>query len=343
MELDEERLIQLRFGRRKRVQLLKTSYERQVVGAQGCLLSSVSNNWIFCIPPGALTYEQEVSISFYHVTDSVGLDSTEFVTGIIEITPHQLNLSMPVELLLRHDLLIEDDSSKATVLYHNGDRDCETVSSLCQLSSTDESALTNDITATLWDDFVHIETSHVCRFGIDCEGTSRVEVWASLFAPECPRPEHFSVRLYLTSLAPQADDEDAKRMQTYGSVRKNEQVLYLKCRQQQKLQIDVYIPSSAEGWTVNDCSEFHQTFDYNDIKEMALNEQRITTDFWFSKGGSLVDVTHFAPFFTFNGCRCCLPPPASSAMSVTPSSDLSLPGSINNVAVPGNITFADSL
>ena len=165
----------MQFGKDKRVQLQRTSHERHVVGEQGYLLGSLSNKWIFCIPPGALDCEQEVAISFYHVTDSVGLNSTEFVTGIIEITPHQLTFSKPIELLLCHDLCIEDDNTKVTVLYHSGERDCEVVTSLCQLSSADKCA-TNDINATLWDDFVHIETSHMCRFNLDCKGKSRTRV-----------------------------------------------------------------------------------------------------------------------------------------------------------------------
>ena len=327
MELDEAGLIQLHLGSDKRVKLLKTSFERQVVREKGYLLGSVSNKWAFCIPPGALDYKQDVTVSFYHVTDSVGLGSSEFVTGIIEITPHQLKFSKPVELLLRHDLCIEDSSSKASVLYHSGKRDCEFLTCLCQLSSTDDHVLTNDLKATLWDDFVHIETSHVCRFGIDCEGKSCIEVWASLFAPECPHPEHFDVRLSLTLQAPKADDEDEKKMQKYGSVRNNEQELKLICKKQQKLQIEVEIPSDAKGWTVNGNSNFCQIIEYNDIKDMAYYGQLRTIEFWFSKGRSLVDVTDFAPFFRFNSCSCVLRPPALSAKLSKPSSG------------PGNLPF----
>ena len=161
--LEEEGIVQLHFGREKRIGLKKTLYERHVVGERGCLLGSVSNKWMFCIPPGALDYEQELAVSFYHVTNSAGLDSNEFVTGIIEVTPHHLQFSKPVELLLWHDLCIEDDSSKVTVLYHSGERDCEvlyhsgergceTFTSLCELSSTNRRISTMDTTAMVWDD-----------------------------------------------------------------------------------------------------------------------------------------------------------------------------------------------
>ena len=320
MEEVEEGLI-LHFGKDKRVHLQKTSQEQQVVGEQGYLLGSLSNKWIFCIPPGALEYDQEVAVSFYHVTDTAGLDSNEFVTGIIEITPHQLAFSKPVELLLRHDLCIGDDSSKVTVLYHSGERDCETVTSLCQLSaSATDKCATNDIKATLWDDFVHIKASHMCKFGLDCKGQSDTDVWASLFAPECPHPEHFLVRLSLASQEPRSDDKDAKKMQGYGLIRKSELRLNLECSVQEKLQINVKIPSNTEGWTVNEDSEVHKIIDYNDIKNMVLRGQSITDDFWFSKGKSPVDVTSFAPNFKFNRRSCRLNPPVSSAKPFIPSS-----------------------
>ena len=328
MESDGEDLIQLHFGRNKRVTVLKTSYERQVVGEQGYLLGSVSNKWIFCIPPGALNYEQEVAVSFYHVTNSVGLGGTEFVTGIIEITPHQLNFSKPVELLLRHDLYIGDDSSKVTVLYHSGERDCETMSSLCQLSSMDRSTLSSDIKATLWDDFVHIETSHICSFGVNCEGKSCIEVWASLFAPECPQSHQFKVRVSLTSHAPQIDDEDAKTMQSYGLVRNNQHQLILRCNQQEQLQIDVEIPHNAKGWTVFGHCYAHKIFSYSDIKGGVFlkNPWSTTTEFWFSKERSSVDVTKFAPVFKFNGCCCILNPPIMSAEPLKSSSGITMSG-----------------
>ena len=333
----EEGLI-LRFGKDKTVNLQKTSHERQVVGEQGYLLGSLSNKWIFCIPPGALHDEQEIAISFYDVTDSVGLDSTEFVTGIIEITPHQLKFSKPVELLLRHDLCIEDDSSKVTVLYHSGERDCDTVTSLCHLSSTNKSTSTDDMKAALWDDFIHIESSHTCKYGLDCKGKEYATLWASLFAPECPHPEQFRVRLSVTSQEPQNDDRNVKKMRAYGLVRNNEQEVDIKCTQQEKLQIDVLVPSNAEGWTVNDYCEVHQAIDYNDIKNMVLRQQLITTDFWFSKGKSPVDVTRFAPNFKFNGQSCRLNPPFSSVKQFLPSSGTILEGgSVLSTTGAGNL------
>ena len=336
--MDEEGQIQLHFGKDKRVQLLKTSCERQVVGRQGHLLGSVSSKWIFCIPPGALDYEQEITVSFYHVTDSVGLDSNESVTGIIEVTPHELKFSKSVELLLRHDLCVEKPSSKATVLYYSGEIDCETVP-LCQLSSTDDQVLTNDINTTLWDDFIHIETPHVCRFGVHCKGDSCIEVWASLFAPEYPHPEHFRVRLSLTSQAPKADDEDVRSMMTYGLVRNTQLVLTLSCYQQENLQINVKISSKAEGWTVNDDSEFSQTIEYSVIKDMVFYGRLRTTEFWFSKERSLVDVTEFAPFFEFNSCCCILNPPASAMISGSRalSGPIVFSSGVNSTSVRGNL------
>ena len=335
MEEVEQGLI-LHFGKDKTVQLQRTSDERQVVGEQGYLLGSLSNKWILCIPPGAVDYEQEIAISFYHVTDSVGLDSTEFVTGIIEITPHQLPFLKPVELLLRHDVCIEDNSSKVTVLYHSGERNCETFTSLCQLSSTDEYDSNIGITATLWDDFIHIEASHMCRFGLDCKGESYTKVLASLFAPKCPHPEHFGVRLSLKS--PQADDKDVEKMQTQvyrGLVWNNELELNIKCSQQETLQIDVLIPSNAVGWTVNEDSKFQKTIDYNDIKALAFHGLSIATDFWFSKGSSLVDVTDFAPSFNFNGLCCRLYPPTSSAKQC--SGSVSLDDRVVNTTAAGTL------
>ena len=316
MELDGERLIQLQFGRKKRIQLMQTSYERCVVGQQGYLLGSLSSKWIFCIPPGALDYEQDVAVSFYHVIDSVGLDHTEFVTGIIEITPHQLKFSKPVELLLRHHLCIEDDSSEVTVLYHSGETISETFTSLCQLSSVDETACPTDMKISLWDDFVHIETPHLCRFTVDCKGKNFLVVWASLFAPECPDQKHFYVRLSLTSEEPFADDEEAKRMKMSGLVCRNHHRVILRCDKQEKLRIDVQILPDASGWKVLGGSVFHETIAYNDIKDMVVHGRPLkTTDFLFSKGQSQVDVADVSPVFKFNGARCVLLPPALSKRS----------------------------
>ena len=304
----------MQFGSDKRIQLLKTSRERHLVGEQGCLLGSLSNKWIFCIPPGALDYEQEVVVSFYHVTDSTCLESSKFFTGIIEITPHQLTFSKPVELLLHHHLCVEDDSSEVAVLYHSGETINEPLVSLCRLSSIDETVCCTDMRTTLWDDVVHIKTPHVCRFGISCKGKSFIDVWASLFAPERPHPDHFHVRLSLTSQAPRTDDEEAKMMKMYGLVRKSHQRISLRCDQQEKLRIDVQVLPYYVGWEVLGGAVFHQTIAYNEVKDMVIYGKPLkTNDFWFTRGTSRVDVTDFAPVFKFNGGRCVLVPPEFSS------------------------------
>ena len=104
-------------------------------------------------------------------------------------------------------------------------------------------------------------------------------------------------------------------MQTYGLVRNNEQELNLRCGQQEYLRVDIQIPFLANGWTVNDDSHFHQMIHYNDIKALVFHQQQLTTDFWFSRGKSLVDVTDFAPIFKFNSHFCILNPPPSFKLS----------------------------
>lgn len=73
---------------------------------------------MICIPPKAVQSDTEIVVSFYRVVDSFGLDSTEFLTGIIEITPHELLFAKPIELLFRHHLrIMSDNSSTVTILY----------------------------------------------------------------------------------------------------------------------------------------------------------------------------------------------------------------------------------
>ena len=321
MVLKEEGLMQLHFGKEKRIQLLQTSYERCVVGKQGCLLGSLSNKWIFCIPPGALDYEQEIVVSFYHVTDSCGLAGSEFVTGIIEITPHQLQFSKPVELLLRHRLFIEDDNSEVTVLYHSGETVSENFTSLCHLSSIDERAWLAGMKTTLWDDFVHIEASHLCKVSLACTGNEFIVVWASLFAPEYldKKQKQFFVRVSLHSQAPRDNDEDAERVKMLRLVRRSYQTVTLNCAHQEKLQLDVEILNKGSGWKVQECPAFNATIAYNDVKDMVVKGKPLKTyDIWFSKGKSRVDVTGIRPIFKFNGAPCSLAL-ALPALSSNPS------------------------
>ena len=308
--------MQLHFGKEKKIQLLQTSYERCVVGKQGCLMGSLSNKWIFCIPPGALDYEQEIVVSFYHVTDSCGLAGSEFVTGIIEITPHQLQFSKSVELLLRHHLFIEDDNSEVTALYHSGETVSENVTSFCHLSSIDESAWLADMKTTLWDDFVHIETSHLCRIGVACTGNEYIVVWASLFAPKCldKKQKQFFVRVSLHSQAPRDNDEEAEMMKMLDLVRRSYHTVALNCADREKIQLDVEILSKRSGWKVQGGPAFTVTIAYNDIKDMVVKRKPLKTyDVWFSKEKSPVDVTDIQPVFKFNGAPCSLALPALSS------------------------------
>jgi hypothetical protein len=335
--MHKEDLIEMQFGGDKRIQLLKTSSERHLVGKEGCLLGSICNNWVFCIPPGALHYEQEIVVSFYHVIDSISLESSEFVSGIIEITPHQLTFFKSCELLLHHHLCL-DSSSEVTVLYHSGQTYDEPTSSLCLLNSIDDTVHVHstDMRMTLWDDLIHIETPHVCRFGVDCKGKSFIEVWASLFASDRPHPDHFLVRLSLSSQAPSLDDEDAKMMLMYKLVRKGHQQIVLNCRLQEKLVIDVQILPEHEGWKVLGSTAFSHTVAYSEIKDMVIHGKPVkTNDYWFTRGKALVDVTGFAPVFRFNGDRCLLAPPEFSSkpsiMTVAGDSSDQLSQSLNPV------------
>jgi hypothetical protein len=167
---------------------------------------------------------------------------------------------------------------------------------------------------TLWDDVIHIETLHVCSFGSVCKGESFIEVWASLFALERPHPDHFQVRLSITSQAPRPNDEETEMMSTYKLVRKTHQRIVLSCRHRENLTINVQILPEYEGWKVLGGTVSSQTITYNGIKDMVIHGKPVKTkDCWFTRGNSVVDVTDFAPVFEFNGDSCVLAPPEFSS------------------------------
>jgi hypothetical protein len=302
MEPVGDRVIELRLGTQKRVQLLQTSCERYVVGQEGYLMGSLTSKWIFCIPPGALDYEQDITVSFYHVIDSVDLDSNEFVTGLIEILPHDLKFSKPVELLLRHHMCIEDDSSEVKVLYESGETHTKTLTSLCQLGSVDEIAYYTDMKISLWHDFVHIKTPHLCRFLMECKGKRFIVVQASLRYHECPDEKHLFVRLSLGSTVPVADEEGAEPRKTWNHCQ-----IKLRCDDEESLHINVGILPKGSGWKVMDDHIFQKTITYNDIKHMVIHgSEIITNDFLFSKGESGVSLADVFPVFVFNNNYRCI-------------------------------------
>jgi hypothetical protein len=340
MKFTGERLIQVSCGGKKKVQLLQTSCERCVVGEQGYLIGSLSSKWIVCIPPGALDHEQAITVFFYQVIESVGLDSTEFITGILQITSNRLQLSKPIEVLMRHHLCIEDEISEVNVLSQSGEAIDKAFTSVCQLSSVDESVCSSDMKISLCDEFVHIETPYPCRFSMDCKGKKFFDVWASLFGPECPDKEHFYIQLSLNSKAPVTDDDEARVMKRSGLVPWCHHRVILRCDKQENLQIAVQILPSEKGWRI--LSGSHVTIAYNQIKDMVIYGIPVgTSDFLFSKGKSHINVTDVAPVFKFNGFQRVLCGPLKSPEQPANSALMANEGKL--IVYGGNVTERDDI
>ena len=310
MKLNEVKCITIDLENGRYVKLLQTFAIKQTVGAQGDLLSCPKNEQMIFVPPGAVQLDTEIEATFYRVIDSVGLNSSEFVTNLVEITPHELWFKKPVEILMRHHLFVEDDSSNVTVLFHSGKVTDNIFTSLCQLSSVDESSSSNFMKMTLWEDFVHIETFHLCRFDLLCEGNSYIEVWASIYTLKIPSLNQFHARLTLTSNRPDPNDEKFTYIAGGKLECRYSTLLTLTCAEKQDLQVTVRIPSNAKGWSPMEESDRRQTISYRDIQNVVVQDRpHLSTDFVLVKDkSSNVDVKDFAPVFTFNGFRCILPP-----------------------------------
>ena len=105
-------------------------------------MSCSRNEQFIFILSGALLSDTTVDATVYHVVDSVGLDRAEFVTSMLEITPHKLKFEKPIEILMSHHLFIDGDSSKVEVLHHSGaSTDDSFITPSCQLTSVNESCL----------------------------------------------------------------------------------------------------------------------------------------------------------------------------------------------------------
>ena len=335
MELDEVKSITLDLGNGKYVKLLQAFSTKQIIGAQGDLLSCPRGDQMIVIPSGALQSDTEIEVTFYRVVESVGLDSSEFVSNLMEITPHQLNFKKSVEILMHHHLFIEGDSTKVTVLFHSGKPTDNSFTSLCQLSSVNDTALANFMTTSLWEDFVYIETSHVCRFGLHCKGKSFIEVWASFLTPKIPHPEQFSVILCLTANQPDPNDDKFRSIYMAGGELecRYSKSLTLICEEQEDLHVTCRIPSDMEGWKAREDLDLSQTISYKSIRNLVvLGMQYISTDFGFIKEKtSKVDVMDFAPVFMLNNIRCILLP---SAFQTSDSGAIS--SGNQQTHVPGN-------
>ncbi|XP_062505245.1 uncharacterized protein LOC134181961 isoform X3 [Corticium candelabrum] len=333
MELDEVKSITLDLGNGKYVKLFQTFSIKQIIGAQGDILSCPRGDQMILIPSGALQSDTEIEVTFYRVVESVGLDSSEFVTNLMEITPHQLNFKKSVEILMRHHLFIEGDSTKVTVLFHSAKPTDSSFTSLCQLSSVNDTALANFMTMSLWEDFVYIETSHICRFGLHCKDKSLIEVWASFHTPKIPHPEQHSVTLCLSASRPDPSDEKFIHMAGGELECRYSTLLPLVCEEQEDLHVTVRIPSDMEGWKAREDLDLSQTISYKSIRNLVvLGMQYISTDFGFIKEKtSKVDVMDFAPIFMLNNIRCILLP---SAFQTSDSGAISSGNQQTNVPEP---------
>ena len=246
MKLNEVKCITIDLENGRYVKLLQTFVIKQSVGTQGDLFSCPRNEQVIFVPPGAVQLDTEIEVTFYRVIDSVGLNSSEFVTNLVEITPHELWFEKPLEILMRHLLFVEGDSSNVTVLFHSGKETDNIFTSLCRLSSIDDSISSNFMKMTLWEDFVHIETFRLCRFDLLCEGNSYIEVWASIHTPKIPNSELFCVTLTLTPNRPDPNDENFIFIAGGKLECRYSTLLTLTCAQKQDLQVTVRIPSHTK-------------------------------------------------------------------------------------------------
>ena len=312
----------------KYVELLQTSSVNDVIGEQGGFLSCSGNEQFIFIPSGALLSDTTVRATVYQVVDSVGLDGTEFVTSMLEVTPHELKFAKPIEILMCHHLFVDGDSSRVEVLYHSGASTDKSMMSLCELTSVNEACLANGMTMTLWEDFVHIETSHICTLGFKCKGQSFINIWASLHTLKSPKPNQVCVRLFLTKSRPEPNDEIFKDVETTGCELECRYCaqLQLSCKAKKDIKVTVEIPSSTKGWRPRTDSDMSHTIEYEDVQNLVVQGRPyIRTDFAFEKTLE-VDATDFDPIFKFNNTRCVLSPSTSR-----PSDAVSTGSEDNNV------------
>ena len=312
MELSEVKSIKLDLGDDKYVKLNQTFSIMETVGVQGGLLSCPKNEHFIFIPSGALLSDTNIEATVYHVIDSVGLDRAEYVTSMLEITPHELKFEKPIEILMCHGLFIDGDSSRVTLLYHSGASTDDSFTPSCQLTSVNESCLANDMTMTLWEDFVHIETSHFCKFDVVCEGTSFIKVWASLYTPKIPNPKQLCIKLSLANSKPKPNFKIIEVAGFELECRCCTQ-LTLTCKDKENLQVTVEIPSSTKGWKEKTGSDLGRTIPYSRIQDLVVQDRPdFRTDFAFEKTGDF-DETEFDPIFVFNNdFRCVLSPSSTS-------------------------------
>ena len=310
MEMDEVRSVNLHLGNSKHIRLVQTLLVKQTIGKQGALISGPKREQFVLIPRGALHSDTEIEIIFYRVNESVGLDKSEFVTSMVEITPHELKFEKPIEILMSHYLFIQSGSSKVTVLYNSGKPADNDIAPICQLMSVNETRLASGMTMSLWEDFVHIETSHICRFDLQCEGKYFIEVWAYFLAPKVLHPETFIVELFL--VPKRVDVEELKMLYMPGCDLecRHCKLITLNCKEKEDLQVTVEIPSSADGWKQKGDSDLSQNISYTKIQSLVVqNWSHISTSFGFIKDRtSNSHVLDFAPDFTLNGVRCILSP-----------------------------------
>ena len=307
MELSEVKSIKLDLGDGKYVKLNQTFSILETIGVQGGLLSGPKNEHFIFIPSGALLSDTNIEATVYHVIDSVGLDRAEYVTSMLEITPHELKFEKPIEILMCHGLFIDGDSSKVTLFYHSGPSTDDSFTPSCQLTSVNESCLANDMTMTLWEDFVHIETSHFCRFDVLCEGTSFIKFWASLYTPKIPNPKQLCIKLSLGNSKPKPNFKIIEVAGFELECRCCTQ-LTLTRKDKENLQVTVEIPSGTKGWRPRTDSDSSRTILYKDIQNLVVQDRPdFSTDFDFEKTGD-VNATEFDPIFVFNHVRCVLSP-----------------------------------
>lgn len=185
----------------------------------------------------------------------------------------------------------------------------------------------DDMKITLWEDFIHIETSHVCCLGAFCNGMMIIELWASFYAPRLPPAERFCVHLSLTAQKPETNDDYTQRMRDKRLERRCEpHTVTLLCTDSEDLQIDARISSDAKGWKVEEGdSSFH--LKYTRIKHKVVyhsnrDEPLWTSDFRFLKvDSSGTDVHEFTPAFKFSQGTTCLLRQASQYPADIVSSD----------------------
>ena len=332
MEIDEVRSIKLDLGYGKYIKLLQTLSVKQTIGTQGALLCGPRREQFVVIPSSALQSDTELEARFYDVTESVGLDSSMFGTSMLEISPHGFEFKKPIEILMRHNLFVEGSSSKVTVLYSGGKPTDNYATPLCQFTSVNETGLANGMTMTLWEDFIHIQSPHICRFGLLCEGKSYIVVWALLFTLKTPHPEQLVVELFLTPRQPK-DFEEFKSVCLPGPALelRCSKLLLISCKEREDLHITVEMPLNANGWKPMGHSDLRQSIPYKDIQKWVVDDQlHFNTSFGFTKDRmSNIDVFHFAPVFTLNRVRCILSP--SNVQSTSHSVAIPIVGQQNNV------------